>query len=57
MTRKRILITAGLLALLVFAAWLQVREWKKFDWGVFVKHTRDAGKLELAVAVGLVSLT
>ncbi len=54
MSRKRILITAGLLALLVFAAWLQVREWKKFDWSAFVKHTRDAGKLELAAAVGLI---
>ncbi|HVO80811.1 MAG TPA: lysylphosphatidylglycerol synthase transmembrane domain-containing protein, partial [Terriglobales bacterium] len=54
MSKKRILVTAGLFALLVLAAWLQVREWKRFDWGVFVKYTRDARRPELAVALGLI---
>ena len=57
MSRKRTLITAGLIVLLALAAWLQFREWKSFDWGAFLKHTRDAGKPQLAIAVGLIYLT
>lgn len=56
MSRKRILITAALIVLLALAAWLQFREWKGFDWGAFLKHTRDAGKLHLAAALGLIYL-
>ena len=54
MKRKGVLITVAVLLVLGALAYLQFREWKDFDWGAFLKHTRDADKLHLGIAVLLI---
>lgn len=56
MSKKRILITAVLIALLAGLVYLQFREWKRFNWHVFIERTRDANALYLASAVALIYL-
>lgn len=56
MSKKRILISAVLIAILAGLVYLQFREWKRFNWQVFLEQTRDASALSLASAVALIYL-
>ncbi len=57
MTRKRIIVSAVVVAALAGLVYLQFREWQHFDWGVFWEQTADTRKLYLLSAVGLIYLT
>ncbi len=57
MTRKRIVVSAVVVAVLAGLVCLQFREWRHFDWGVFWDQTTDTRKLYLLSAVGLIYLT
>ncbi len=54
MSKKRILISAVLIALLAGLVYLQFREWKRFNWRVFLERTQDANGLYLATGVALI---
>lgn len=41
MNKHRILIYGLVLALLAALVYMQFREWRTFDWGKFLEHTRD----------------
>jgi len=56
MTKKRVLISAVLIALLAGLIYLQFREWRRFNWADFIERTQDANKLYLATAVVLIYL-
>ncbi|MBZ5646619.1 MAG: flippase-like domain-containing protein [Acidobacteriia bacterium] len=56
MTKKRIIVSAILIALLVGLVYLQFREWKRFNWHVFLERTQDANAFYLATAVALIYL-
>ena len=47
MTRKRIIVSAVVVAALAGLVYLQFREWRHFDWGVFWEQTADTRKLYL----------
>jgi uncharacterized protein (TIRG00374 family) len=57
MTRKRIVISAVVVAVLAGLVYLQFREWRHFDWGVFWEQTADTRKLYLLSAAVLIHLT
>ncbi len=57
MTRKRIVVSAVVVAVLAGLVYLQFREWRHFDWDVFWDQTADTRKLYLLSAVGLIYLT
>jgi glycosyltransferase 2 family protein len=57
MTRKRILISIIVVAVLAGLVYLQFREWRHFDWDVFWDQTADTRKLYLLSAVGLIYAT
>jgi glycosyltransferase 2 family protein len=54
MTKKRILITAAVLAILAALVYLQVRTWQKFDWHRFWMATQNTNKLYLLGGVALI---
>ena len=56
MSKKRVLISAVLVAVLVALVYLQFREWKRFNWHVFLERTQDANAFYLATAVALIYL-
>jgi glycosyltransferase 2 family protein len=56
MTKKRILVTAILLAILSALFYFQVRHWRSFDWGKF-RHASHVQPLQIASAVGLIYIT
>ncbi len=57
MTRKRIVISVVVVAALAGLVYVQFREWRHFDWGVFWDQTADTRKLYLLSAVGLIYAT
>jgi len=57
MTRKRIIVSAIVVAALAGLVYLQFREWRHFDWGVFWRYTADTRGLYLLSAVGLIYVT
>jgi len=57
MTRKRVIASVVVVAVLAGLVYLQFREWRHFDWSVFWKLTADARPLYLASAVGLIYAT
>jgi len=57
MTRKRIIVSAVVVAALAGLVYLQFREWRDFNWSVFWEQTTDTRKLYLLSAVGLIYLT
>jgi uncharacterized protein (TIRG00374 family) len=57
MTKKRIVVSAVVVAVLAGLVYLQFREWRHFDWDVFWDQTADTRKLYLLSAVGLLYLT
>jgi glycosyltransferase 2 family protein len=57
MTRKRIIVSAIVVAVLAGLVYLQFREWRNFDWNVFWEQTADTRKLYLLSAVGLIYAT
>jgi len=57
MTRKRIVISVIVVAALAGLVYLQFREWRHFDWGVFWDQTADTRKLYLLSAVCLIYAT
>jgi uncharacterized protein (TIRG00374 family) len=54
MNKKRLLITALVLAILAALVFLQVRTWRKFDWRRFWVATHNTNKLYLIAGVSLV---
>jgi uncharacterized protein (TIRG00374 family) len=54
MNKKRLLITALVLAILAALVYLQVRTWRKFDWRRFWVATHNTNKLYLVAGVALV---
>jgi glycosyltransferase 2 family protein len=56
MDRKRILITAGALAVLLILLYLQVRQWKSFDWATFWSETHQVNLWHIAHGVALIYL-
>lgn len=54
MRRARILMTAAVLALLVFLFAREVRNWSQFDWGVFWRNTRSVHPLAVLSAFALI---
>ncbi len=57
MTRKRLLISAVVLAILAVLVYVQFREWKRFDWGVFAYQTEGVDPARVFSAVALIYLT
>ncbi len=57
MTRKRIVVSVVVVAALAGLVYLQFREWRHFDWGVFWDQTTDTRKLYLLSAAGLIYAT
>ncbi len=57
MTRKRIIVSAVVVAALAGLVYMQFREWRHFDWSVFWEQTADTRKLYLLSAVGLIYVT
>ena len=57
MTRKRIIVSAVVVAALAFLVYLQFREWRHFDWDVFWDQTADTRKLYLLSAAALIYVT
>jgi uncharacterized protein (TIRG00374 family) len=57
MTRKRIIVSALVVAALGFLVYLQFREWRHFDWDVFWDQTADTRKLYLVSAAALIYAT
>lgn len=41
MNKKRTLIYSGVFIVLAVLVYFQFREWRNFDWGKFMEHTRD----------------
>ncbi len=56
MTKKRILATAIVLAILCALFYFQVRHWRSFDWAKF-RHASQVHPLHIASAVGLIYIT
>jgi uncharacterized protein (TIRG00374 family) len=56
MTKKRILSTVIVLAILSVLVYLQVQHWRSFDWVRF-RQASQVNLLHIAIAVGLVYLT
>ncbi len=56
MTKKRILTTSVVVALLAALVYLQVEHWRSFDWARF-RAASHVHPLQIAIAVGLVYLT
>jgi uncharacterized protein (TIRG00374 family) len=57
MTRKRLIITAVVVAVLGLLVYLQFREWRHFDWDIFWDQTADTRKLYLLSAAALIYVT
>jgi len=57
MTTKRIIVSVVVVAALAGLVYLQFREWRHFDWGVFWRYTADTRGLYLLSAVGLIYAT
>jgi uncharacterized protein (TIRG00374 family) len=56
MTKKRILTTGIVLAILCALFYLQVRHWRSFDWAKF-RHASHVHPLQITSAVGLIYIT
>jgi len=56
MTKKRIVVTALLVVVVSALVYLQFREWKRFNWQVFLEQTQNADMLRLVSAVALIYL-
>jgi uncharacterized protein (TIRG00374 family) len=56
MTKKRILATAIVVAVLCALFYFQVRHWRSFDWAKF-RHASHVHPLQIASAVGLIYIT
>ena len=54
MSKKRVIISVVLIVLLAGLVYLQFREWKRFNWHVFIERTQDANAFYLASAVALI---
>jgi glycosyltransferase 2 family protein len=54
MDRKRLLITAGILAVFALLVYLQFRHWRSFDWATFWAETEQVRPWHLVHAVGLI---
>ena len=57
MNKKRVVISAVVVAVMVGLVCLQVREWQKFDWGKFWSQTGNVHWLYIASAIGLIYVT
>jgi uncharacterized protein (TIRG00374 family) len=57
MNRKRLLIWAVVVAVMLGLVYLQVREWQKFDWGKFWSQTGDVHWLYIVSAIALIYAT
>jgi uncharacterized protein (TIRG00374 family) len=56
MTKKRILTTSAVVAILGVLVYFQVEHWRSFDWGRF-RSASHVHPLQIAMAIGLVYLT
>jgi len=57
MNKKRVLVTAVVIAVLVGLGYLQFRTWRSFNWQVFFEQTRQANPLHIVVAILIIYLT
>jgi len=57
MTRKRILVSGIVVAVLAGLVYFQYREWRHFDWSVFWKLTADTRPFYLLSAVAMIYAT
>jgi len=57
MNKKRVLISAVVVTVMVGLVYLQVREWQKFDWSRFWSQTGDVHWLDIASAIALIYAT
>jgi uncharacterized protein (TIRG00374 family) len=57
MNKRRVLISAAVVAVMACLVYLQVREWRRFDWGKFWGQTEDVNWLYILSAVGLIYAT
>lgn len=57
MNRKHVLVTAIVVALLAFFAYLQFRTWRDFDWNAFWTQTGQTNRLRLLAGVLLIFST
>jgi len=56
MNKQRSMIYALLLAVLLALVYLQLREWRTFDWSKFLEHTRDLSWHHVAYGILLIYL-
>jgi len=56
MNKKRILIYGIVLAVLAVLVYMQFRQWRNFDWGKFLEHTRDVSWRHVFYATVLIYL-
>jgi glycosyltransferase 2 family protein len=54
MNKKKILITALLLAALLALVYLQVKSWRKFDWQTFKEQTEDVNLFYIGLGVAVI---
>lgn len=54
MTKKRVLITAVILAVLVFLFYREFQTWKSFDWALFRSKIGSTDKLRIVLAIALI---
>lgn len=57
MTKKRILTTAIILAVLAALVYFQIQHWRSFDWAKFHQAVAHLRYLQIAAGVGLIYLT
>jgi len=57
MNKKRVLIYGIVLAVLAVLVYMQFRQWRNFDWGKFLEHTRDVSWLHVFYATALIYFT
>jgi glycosyltransferase 2 family protein len=56
MSRRRILVTAGVFVLLAALVYLQVQHWRSFDWAKF-RAASHVHPLQIAIAIALIYIT
>jgi uncharacterized protein (TIRG00374 family) len=57
MTKKRIITTGIILAILAVLIYFQVQHWRSFDWTKFHQAISDLRYIQIAAAIGLIYIT
>src|SRR5215469_12230428 len=57
MNKKRVLVSAVVVAILCLLIYLQVRTWRKFDWAAFWSETDHIRWIDILAGIGFTYLT